>query len=168
MAGARNSCSLISVLTREKCLVTLRNVSAAPIACGCLALLFHVVLLHAQSRQNAPLPITHEQAPRNVLRSDVKLALVNVSVSDPFDDSVVGLEQENFRVLEDGIEQEVISFSSEDVPISVGIIADVSGSMKGDIQGVRAFLVGFGQSNRAYSISIAVVACSSRLIFWRR
>ena len=63
------------------------------------------------------------------MQLDVELALVNVTVTDPYDRLVTGLERENFRVYEDGIEQEVATFSSEDVPISIGVIFDMSGSM---------------------------------------
>jgi len=60
---------------------------------------------------------------------DVDLALVNVTVTDPYDRLVTGLEPDNFRVFEDNTEQEVVTFSSEDVPISIGVILDLSGSM---------------------------------------
>jgi len=60
---------------------------------------------------------------------DVDLALVNVTVSDPHDRSVTGLLPGNFRVFENNVEQEIQYFSSEDVPISIGIIFDLSGSM---------------------------------------
>jgi len=60
---------------------------------------------------------------------DVELALVNVTVTDPYNRLVTGLEPENFRVFEDNVEQEIVSFSSEDVPISIGVILDLSGSM---------------------------------------
>ena len=60
---------------------------------------------------------------------DVELAIVNVSVTDPYNRFVTGLEPDNFRVFEDKIEQEVVNFSSEDVPISIGVILDLSGSM---------------------------------------
>src|SRR5882762_4449301 len=60
---------------------------------------------------------------------DVNLAPVNVTVTDPYNRLVTGLEPDNFRIFEDNIEQEVVNFSSEDVPISIGIILDLSGSM---------------------------------------
>jgi Ca-activated chloride channel family protein len=59
----------------------------------------------------------------------VDLALVNVTVTDPYNRLVTGLEPENFRIFEDKVEQEVVNFSSEDVPISIGVILDHSGSM---------------------------------------
>jgi len=60
---------------------------------------------------------------------DVELALVNVTVTDPYNRLVTGLEPDNFRIFEDNIEQEVVTFSAEDVPISIGVILDLSGSM---------------------------------------
>ncbi len=60
---------------------------------------------------------------------DVDLALVNVSVTDAHDRPVTFLERDNFRIFEDNIEQEVVNFSSEDVPVSMGVVFDLSGSM---------------------------------------
>ena len=60
---------------------------------------------------------------------DVNLALVNVTVTDPYDRVVTGLEPDNFRVFENNVEQEIQYFSSEDVPVSFGVIFDLSGSM---------------------------------------
>jgi Ca-activated chloride channel family protein len=71
------------------------------------------------------------------IQSDVSLVLVNMTVTDPYDRLVTGLEKENFRVFEDGKEQEVTIFSSEDVPISIGIIFDMSGSMSDKIGRAR-------------------------------
>src|ERR1700751_1191299 len=63
------------------------------------------------------------------LHMDVDLALVNVTVTDPYDRLVTGLEPDNFRIFENNLEEEILFFSSEDVPISVGVIFDLSGSM---------------------------------------
>src|SRR6266478_848652 len=70
-------------------------------------------------------PIKRDQA----VHIDVNLALVNGTVTDPYNRLVTGLEPDNFRIFEDNIEQEVVNFSSEDVPISIGVILDHSGSM---------------------------------------
>ncbi len=63
------------------------------------------------------------------LHIEVNLALVNVTVTDPYGRIVTGLEPDNFRIFEDNVEQELVNFSSEDVPISIGVILDLSGSM---------------------------------------
>jgi Ca-activated chloride channel homolog len=78
-----------------------------------------------------------------VIRANVNLALVNVNVMDPFDRIVIGLDQDNFRVFEDGVEQEILTFSSEDVPISLGVILDLSESMTNKIDNARAAILEF-------------------------
>jgi Ca-activated chloride channel homolog len=75
--------------------------------------------------------------PGKVIRTDVDLALVNVTVTDPFNRLVTGLDQDNFRVYEDSSEQEIVTFSSEDVPISIGVVFDFSGSMANKIDKAR-------------------------------
>src|ERR1700738_1174632 len=81
--------------------------------------------------------------PGDVLRSDVGLALVNITVTAPYNRLVTGLDQDNFRVFEDNIEQEVLTFSAEDVPISIGVIFDFSGSMANKIGKAREAAVQF-------------------------
>ena len=71
------------------------------------------------------------------LHIDVDMALVNVTVTDPFNRLVTGLDPDNFRIFEDNIEQEVVTFSSEDVPISIGVIFDFSGSMSNKVGKAR-------------------------------
>ena len=67
--------------------------------------------------------------PKANIRVDTTLVLIPVTVTDPLNRFVTGLEKENFRVFEDKIEQQIMQFSSEDAPLSVGIIFDCSGSM---------------------------------------
>ena len=81
--------------------------------------------------------------PGKVIRTDVDLALVNVTVTDPFNRLVTGLDPDNFRVFEDNVEQEIVSFSSEDVPISIGVIFDFSGSMANKVDKAREAAVEF-------------------------
>ncbi len=75
--------------------------------------------------------------PGSTMHIDVDMALVNVTVTDPYNRLVTGLDPDNFRVFEDNVEQEVVSFSSEDVPISIGVIFDFSGSMSNKIGKAR-------------------------------
>src|SRR5271157_1634200 len=67
--------------------------------------------------------------PRADIRIDSNLVLIPVTVTDPMNRFVTGLEKENFKVLEDKKEQTISSFSNEDAPISAGVIFDCSGSM---------------------------------------
>lgn len=60
----------------------------------------------------------------------VETVFVKVSVTDPLNRYVTGLEKECFKVYEDKVEQSVTHFSQHSAPVSVGIIFDVSNSMK--------------------------------------
>src|SRR5580765_939111 len=79
--------------------------------------------------------------PSQGLHVDVDLAIVNVTVTDPYNRLVAGLDSDNFRVFEDNIEQEVVAFSSEDVPISIGVIFDCSASMRNKIDKAREAVI---------------------------
>ena len=78
---------------------------------------------------------------------DVDLALVNVTVTDPYDRAVTGLDPGNFRVFENNVEQEVLTFSIEDIPISVGVIFDNSGSMADKVTKAREAVIEFFKSS---------------------
>ena len=62
-------------------------------------------------------------------RADSTLVLVPVSVTDPSNRYVLGLEKEDLHLFEDGVEQKVTHFSNEDAPLSIGLLVDTSGSM---------------------------------------
>lgn len=73
----------------------------------------------------------------HVIRTDARLVLVPVSVTDGMQRFVTGLNRDNFEVFEGAKPQTIQNFSSEDVPISLGIILDVSGSMGDKMERVR-------------------------------
>ncbi len=77
------------------------------------------------------------------IRVDVNLVLVPASVTDAQDRLVTGLEKENFILYENGVPQTIKSFSTEDAPISIGIVFDLSGSMQGKFIRARKALSEF-------------------------
>ena len=68
--------------------------------------------------------------PQNVLHIDSSLVLVPARVTDAAGTSIGNLRREDFQLLEDGDEQEISYFSTEDAPVSVGLVLDTSASMK--------------------------------------
>ncbi len=74
---------------------------------------------------------------------DVDLVLVPVTITDPMNRLVTGLEKENFQLTDNGKPQEIKHFSSEDAPISLGVIFDISGSMSDKIDKSRDAVVEF-------------------------
>lgn len=73
----------------------------------------------------------------NTIRTKVDLVLVPVTVTDTMNRVVVGLERGNFQLYEGKQSQEIKHFSTEDAPVSLGIILDVSGSMETKIDRAR-------------------------------
>ena len=116
-----------------------------------LTLLFSTILVAPTRAQDVPAGPTppassddtftiHKGQP---IRTETEMTLVGTSVTDPLGRLVTGLEQEDFRVFEDGAEQEIIHFSSQDVPVSIGVIFDMSGSMTDKIDKSRQAAVEF-------------------------
>jgi len=127
----------------------LRRVSL--IACTALAIASAVVVPNSIAAQEAPAgPASPPPSGDSVIlrkgqpiRTETDLTLVGASVTDPMGRLVTGLEQENFRIFEDGMEQEILRFSSEDVPVSIGVIFDMSGSMADKIDKSKQAAVQF-------------------------
>lgn len=80
-------------------------------------------------KQGARVAVRHPAIHPAPIQVDVNLVVVNVTVTDPYDRIVTGLEQGNFQVFDEKVEQQIAAFSTEDAPISVGLIFDSSGSM---------------------------------------
>ena len=85
-----------------------------------------------------PRPAPKEEPSRGAnIRVDTTLILVPVSVNDPLNRPVSGLERENFRVFEDKVEQKIVQFAMDDEPVAVGLVFDTSGSMGDKLQRSR-------------------------------
>jgi Ca-activated chloride channel homolog len=74
--------------------------------------------------------------PGSFIRMNVNMVLVPVTITDPMNRLVTGLEKEDFQVYENSNEQKIASFACEDAPVSIGIVFDLSGSMSSKL--VRA------------------------------
>jgi Ca-activated chloride channel family protein len=74
---------------------------------------------------------------------DVDMVLVPVTITDPLNRLVTGLDRENFTLFEGKDAQEIKTFSSEDAPVSIGVIFDMSGSMGGKIERAREAVIEF-------------------------
>jgi Ca-activated chloride channel homolog len=64
------------------------------------------------------------------LRAEVGLVVLHVTVADAGGRLVLDLDRNNFRVFEDKTEQQVSLFSHQDIPITMGLVIDNSGSME--------------------------------------
>ena len=77
------------------------------------------------------------------LKVDVDLVLVPVTITDPMNRLVTGLEKDNFQLYEGSSQQEIRTFSSEDAPVSLGVIFDSSGSMSSKMDRAKEAVVEF-------------------------
>jgi Ca-activated chloride channel family protein len=68
--------------------------------------------------------------PGSVIKIDVGLVVLHTSVLDDRGKFADGLKVENFRIFEDKVEQKLSTFKREDVPVSMGLVIDNSGSMR--------------------------------------
>jgi Ca-activated chloride channel family protein len=108
------------------------------------ALLVMVALPRVISSQVAHSP---GQANPYAIRSNVNLVALQATVRDRKGAPVPGLSKENFQIFEDKIPQEIESFSHEDVPVTVGLLIDSSGSMKPKYADVIAASLAFAHSS---------------------
>ncbi len=76
-------------------------------------------------------------------RARVDLVLVPVTITDPMNRLVTGLERNDFQVFENNQRQVIRHFSSEDAPISLGVIFDISGSMSNKIDRSKEAVIEF-------------------------
>lgn len=77
------------------------------------------------------------------IRIDSNLVLVPVSVCDPMNRPVTGLEKEHFKILDDKVEQTITHFAMDDEPLAVGLVFDISGSMSNKLRRSRAAAAAF-------------------------
>ena len=78
-----------------------------------------------------------------VIRVDTNLVTIPVKVSDRRNRFIAGLTKENFKVTEDGVEQEIAMFSNEQQPFTVALVLDMSYSTKFKITEIQAAAIAF-------------------------
>jgi Ca-activated chloride channel homolog len=89
-------------------------------------------------------PPSEPQEPAGVdIRVESTLVVIPVTVTDSSNRFVLGLERDNFTLLEDGVEQKITQFAGEDAPLSVGLLVDTSGSMGEKLSTSRAAVTQF-------------------------
>jgi len=81
--------------------------------------------------------------PDAAIRVNVNLVLVPFTVTDPMNRLVTGFEKENFTIYDSNFQQTIKSFATEDAPLSIGIVFDLSGSMQSKFIRAQKALVAF-------------------------
>jgi Ca-activated chloride channel family protein len=94
--------------------------------------------LQSQSPQESPSP-----SRGYTIGVNVDLVVMHTAVQDKNGRFVGGLKGDKFKLYEDGIEQAITSFSQEDVPVALGILVDLSGSMRNKLDEVTKAALAF-------------------------
>jgi len=117
----------------------------------CTLLFFVIAIIAFGQRANAqvsgPMGPYKPQPRPGSIQIDVDMVLVNVTVNDAYGHLVTDLERKNFRLFEDNAEQEILAFSKEDVPASIGLLFDTSGSMADKMDASRQAVGNFLQKS---------------------
>jgi Ca-activated chloride channel family protein len=87
------------------------------------------------------------QDDQKAVRLNVDLVVLHATVQDHKRTFVSGLGKENFQVYEDGAVQQIESFSHEDIPVTVGLVVDNSGSMRPKLNEVILAAQAFARSS---------------------
>ena len=87
--------------------------------------------LRAPLKTKAEAPSKPDDAkPQGPIQLGTDIVNVMISVTDPYGRFVTGLAKDHFDVFDDKVKQQIAHFTDEDAPVSLGIVYDVSGSMK--------------------------------------
>ena len=119
-------------------------------------------LLVSPSRYACPLPALRfrprslprvaasgRRNPRRTFRSDSSLVVIPTHVTTAAGSSVTSLTKENFRVIEDNVEQPIVHFDKDDAPVSIGLLFDKSGSMRDKMQKAAEAVTAFFKTANA-------------------
>jgi VWFA-related protein len=92
-----------------------------------------------------PAPRAQQPPPQDddVLSVNTNLVVLNVTATDGKGEYVHGLKRGDFKVFEDGREQQVTNFSEEETPFAVALLLDISGSMEGRVSLARSAAIRF-------------------------
>lgn len=98
-----------------------------------------------QSQQSFPSHIPPDD--QYTLKVNVDMMVLRATAQDHKNIPVSGLAKDNFQVYEDGVLQPIKYFSREDIPVTVGLVVDNSGSMKPKRADVIAAALAFARSS---------------------
>lgn len=91
---------------------------------------------------------------------EIELQQLYVAVENPDGERVLDLPRDDFTIFDNGVEQEIVTFESGDVPFTAVILVDASESMRGGrlevaLEGARSFVGGFAELDQAKLILFA-------------
>ena len=114
-------------------------------------LLFFLIVLtgysQPQNSRQSPPRLNNQNDNQDTIKINVDLVVLHAAVQNSDLTPVSGLGKEDFQVYEDGVLQEIESFSHEDIPVTVGLVIDNSGSMRPKRTEVVAAALAFARAS---------------------
>jgi VWFA-related protein len=99
----------------------------------------------------APAQDTQEISEGDIVRVDSQLVTLNMSVIDKSTNrGLVGLNKSDFRLFENGAEQEILQFESSSAPFDLLLLIDLSGSTRDKVKLIRAAALRFIDAARPF------------------
>jgi Ca-activated chloride channel family protein len=93
----------------------------------------------AETKDDTAKQVQNKDKRDGIVQIGTNLVSMTISVTDPYGRFVTGLSKEHFEIFDEKVKQQIDLFTDEDSPVSIGVIYDVSGSMKERIaRSVRA------------------------------
>ena len=112
-----------------------------------LGVLLVVIALSSLARPQESSPSQSRPGDEYTIRVDVDMVILHATAQDHKHALVSGLDKDDFQVYEDGVLQPIKNFSHEDIPVTVGLVIDNSGSMGAKRADVIAAGLAFARSS---------------------
>ena len=122
----------------------------------CLAAFFLLMVLPGTARPQENPPSQVRESDPYTISVKVDMVVLHASVRNRKGILVSGLGKDNFQVYEDGVPQQIKYFSHEDIPVTVGLVVDNSGSMRPKRPEVIAAALAFARSSNPEDQMFAV------------
>jgi len=113
----------------------------------CLITLIVLILLEPLAEAQISTPSQNDSGDEYTIKLNADMVILNATVLDRHNALVAGLGKDNFQIYEDGVLQQIKHFSHEDVPVTVGLVVDNSGSMGPKRTDVIAAAMAFARSS---------------------
>ena len=106
-----------------------------------------LITLSSLARAQKPGPPASRPGDEYTIKVDVDMVQLRATVLDRKNLPIAGLSKDDFQVYEDGVLQPIKHFSHEDIPVTVGLVVDNSGSMRAKRHDVTAAALAFARSS---------------------
>jgi Ca-activated chloride channel family protein len=150
---------MTNLASSAPCLHSGLKLRAAERFCRWLVILLVLIALPNVARTQEPPPSQNNPSQSNpsqsnpgdpyTIRTNVDVVVLRATPQDRKNISISGLDKNDFQVYEDGVLQQIKYFGHEDIPVTVGLVVDNSGSMRSKRPDVIAAALAFARTSNS-------------------